>query len=100
MAKRPPIRRFSESGGGIRPLELADADLAVEHSTVDLLALSDAIDLLAAEDAGAAGLAKVRIFAGLSVDEAGKVLGIPHTNAYRQWTYAQAWLRAKLRGSE
>jgi RNA polymerase sigma factor (TIGR02999 family) len=90
-------KRADKRGGGIRPFELADADLAVEDSTVDLLALSDAIDLLAREDPVAAGLAKVRIFAGLSVDEAGTALGIPHTSAYRQWTYAQAWLRAKLR---
>jgi len=90
-------KQAQKRGGGVRPLELADADLAVEHSTVALLALSEAIDLLAAEDPGAAGLAKLRIFAGLSVDEASKALGIPHTNAYRQWTYAQAWLRAKLR---
>jgi RNA polymerase sigma factor (TIGR02999 family) len=89
-------KRAYKRGGGIRPLELADADLAVEDSTVDLLALSDAIDLLAAEDPVAADLAKLRIFAGLSVDEAGTALGIPHTSAYRQWTYAQAWLRAKL----
>lgn len=89
-------KRARKRGGGIRPLELADADLAVEDSTVDLLVLSDAIDLLAAEDPVAAGLAKVCIFAGLSVDEAGTALGIPHTSAYRQWTYAQAWLRAKL----
>ena len=43
---------------------------------------------------------KVRIFAGLSVDEAGAALGMPHTTAYRQWIYAQAWLRAKLRDAE
>ncbi len=93
-------KRAQKRGGGVRPLELADADLAVENSTVDLLALSDAIELLAAEDPVAADLAKVRIFAGLSVDEAGMALGIPHTSAYRQWTYAQAWLRAKLRDVE
>jgi len=90
-------KQAHKRGGGIRPVELADADLAVENSTIDLLALSDAIDLLTVEDPVAARLAKIRIFAGLSVDEAGNALGIPHTSAYRQWTYAQAWLRAKLR---
>ncbi len=55
---------------------------------------------LAAEDPAAAALAKVRIFAGLSVDEAGVALGMPHTTAYRQWIYAQAWLRARLRDAE
>ena len=51
---------------------------------------------LRSEDPTAASLAKLRIFAGLSIDEAGAALGLPHTSAYRQWSYAQAWLRVKL----
>ena len=93
-------KRAQKRGGGVGTLELADADLAVENPTIDMLALSDALDLLAAEDPVAAALAKIRIFAGLSVDEAGATLGLPHTTAYRNWTYAQAWLRAKLRDAE
>jgi RNA polymerase sigma factor (TIGR02999 family) len=93
-------KRAQKRGGGIRPLELLDEGLSAEDSPVDILALDDAIDLLAREDPAAAALAKLRIFAGLSVDEAGAALGVPHTTAYRQWTYAQAWLRAKLRDAE
>jgi RNA polymerase sigma factor (TIGR02999 family) len=55
-------KRAQKRGGGIGPLELADADLAAGNSTFDILALSDALDLLAAEDPIAAALAKVRIF--------------------------------------
>ena len=84
----------------MRPLELSDDELVAGDLPVDILALNDALDLLASEDPAAAALAKVRIFAGLSVDEAGAALGLPHTSAYRQWTYAQAWLRAKLRDTE
>ena len=83
-------------GGDRRRVEFADADLAVNYPNVDMLALNDAIELLAAEDATAADLAKLRIFAGFSLDEAAQALGMPHTSAYRQWTYAQAWLRAAL----
>ncbi len=93
-------KRAQKPGCGVRPLALTDADVASTDSPVDLLALSDTIDLLAAEDSTAAALAKLRIFAGLSVDEAGTALGIPHTTAYRQRTYAQAWLQAKLRDCE
>ena len=93
-------KRAQKRGGGIHPRELEDADLAVDNSGIDILALSEAIDLLAAEDPVAAGLAKLRIFAGLSVDEAGAATGLPHASAYRHWTYAQAWLRSKLRDSE
>jgi len=84
-------------GGGMDRWELADADLANDSASFDVLALSDALELLAVEDPTAASLAKLRVFAGLSVDEAGTALGLPHTSAYREWTYAQAWLRTKLR---
>jgi RNA polymerase sigma factor (TIGR02999 family) len=90
-------KRAEKHGGEMHRWELNDADLAVESQNLDILCLSDAIDLLAAEDPTAADLAKLRIFAGLSVDAAGAALRLPHTTAYRQWTYAQAWLRAKLR---
>ena len=82
------------------PSRMVTPEEAKKISPLIILALSDALDLLAAEDPIAASLAKIRIFAGLSVDEAGTALGLPHTSAYRQWTYAQAWLQAKLRDAE
>jgi RNA polymerase sigma factor (TIGR02999 family) len=90
-------KQSRKRGGRMDRRELADTDLAVDTDPLDILALGEAIDLLAAEDPTAASLAKLRVFAGLSVDEAGSALGLPHTSAYREWTYAQAWLRAKLR---
>jgi DNA-directed RNA polymerase specialized sigma24 family protein len=90
-------RKQSQKHGGDRErVMLADADLGVRDGNFDILALNDAIERLAADDPPAARLAELRIFAGLSVDEAAQALGVPHTSAYRQWTYAQAWLRAAL----
>ena len=51
---------------------------------------------LAADDPEAAGVAKLRLFAGLSVEEAARALATSRANAYRQWTYARAWLHARL----
>ena len=62
----------------------------------DLLALDEAIEALAIHDATAAQLAKLRCFAGLSVEEAAEALGLSRTNAYRQWTYAKAWLFSRV----
>ena len=90
-------KQARKRGGGMDRWELADANLAADSDPLDILALNEALDLLAAEEPTAACLAKLRVFAGLSVDEAGRALGLPHTSAYREWTYAQAWLRAKLR---
>ena len=36
------------------------------------------------------------IFAGLTVDEAADALGISRATANRHWTYARAWLRARI----
>jgi RNA polymerase sigma factor (TIGR02999 family) len=47
-------------------------------------------------DAPAADMAKLRIFGGLSVEEAGEALGMPRASAFRVWTYARAWLTAAL----
>jgi hypothetical protein len=41
-------------------------------------------------------LAKLRIFSGLSVEEAGEALEMPRASAFRTWTYACAWLTAAL----
>jgi RNA polymerase sigma factor (TIGR02999 family) len=47
-------------------------------------------------DFAAAELAKLRIFGGLSVEEASEALGMPRATAFRVWTYARAWLTAAL----
>jgi hypothetical protein len=47
-------------------------------------------------DAAAAELAKLRIFGGLSIEEASEALGMPRVTAFRSWTYARAWLTSAL----
>ena len=61
-----------------------------------LLAVDDALDRLGAESAEAAELVKLRVFAGLTVDEAAEALNISRTTAFRHWTYARAWLRTEF----
>ena len=58
--------------------------------------LSDTLTRFEAIDASAAALAKLRVFSGLSVEQAGEFLGIPRASAFRMWTYARAWLTAAL----
>ena len=61
-----------------------------------LLALDEALVSLAKQDAAAAELVKLRLFAGLSIEEAAAAMGLSRASAYRHWTYARAWLRAEL----
>ena len=62
----------------------------------DLLAVDEALTKLAAEDAQAAALVKLCYYAGLSVEDAGTALGLSRATAYREWTYAKAWLASAL----
>jgi RNA polymerase sigma factor (TIGR02999 family) len=90
-------KRSTKHGGGHQRVAIQDGDLPRgDANELDILAVNEAIDLLDQQDCVAAQIAKLRIFGGLSVDEAGQALGVPHTTAYRQWTYAEAWLRSRL----
>jgi RNA polymerase sigma factor (TIGR02999 family) len=83
-------------GGDRKQVDLAEVALAGRVTPHQLLELDDALAKLAEQDPAAAELIKLRLFAGLSVEQAGKALGLTRTTAYRQWTYARAWLRAQM----
>ena len=88
-------KQSPKSGGGRRKFCLEEADLAMSAESEKVLAIDDALERLAAEDAKAAELVKLRVFAGLTVNEAALILDISRTTAFRHWTYARAWLRAE-----
>src|SRR5262249_43178652 len=62
----------------------------------DLLDLDEALDRLALVDARGAELVKLRLYAGLSLDEAAAALGVVRRTAARDWAFARAWLFRQL----
>jgi RNA polymerase sigma factor (TIGR02999 family) len=66
----------------------------------DILALDEALTKLAQSHPQNAELVKLRYFAGFTIPEAAKALGISTTTADRHWTYARAWLFRELTASE
>ncbi len=79
-------------GGGHQRVELDDADVAIEGSSTDIIALDEALAKLAEEDPIKADLVKLRYFAGLTIEQAAKILEISRATAERYWSYARAWL--------
>jgi RNA polymerase sigma factor (sigma-70 family) len=77
-------------------VDLAYAAPIANASAEQLVALDDALCQLGKADAIAAEVFKLRYFAGLSVEQAGEALGISRATAYRQWTFARAWLQSQL----
>ena len=82
--------------GGHQLIPLSDVPARADNDPHLLLSLDDALARLAAEDPTAAEVAKVHLFAGLPIDEIAMALGVSRATAYRNWTYARAWLQDAL----
>ena len=91
-------KQAEKHGGGLQRVDLDRAEAVAAAPPEDLLALDDILERLTSHDATAAQLVKLHYFAGLSVEEAGEVLGLSRTGAYRLWTFVRAWLRCQLSG--
>jgi RNA polymerase sigma factor (TIGR02999 family) len=85
-----------KGGGGLQRRELEDVEATFNTPPEDLLALDDALTKLQRENQPAADLAKLRLFGGLTADEAADSLGISRRSGFRLWTYARAFLQADL----
>ena len=57
-----------------------------------LLVLNEALEKLETAYPEAAGLVKLRFFAGMTNAEACLVLNVSERTAKRHWTFARAWL--------
>ncbi len=79
-------------GGDQQRIDLEDAEFAIEEPSEDIIALGEALEKLASEDPTKADLVKLRYFAGLTIEQAAKMLGISTATADRYWSYARAWL--------
>jgi len=61
-----------------------------------LIDLDEALDRLKMEEPEVAQLVQLRLYAGLSIREAAKALGIPRTTAQDHWRFARSWLTLAL----
>jgi RNA polymerase sigma factor (TIGR02999 family) len=91
-------KRAEKRGRGDRRVDLEQAGAVASAPPDELLALDEALDHLARHDALSGQLVKLHYFAGLSVEQAGEVLGLSRATAYRQMTFARAWLRCQMSG--
>ena len=89
----------SKHGGGLIRHDLAAAEQIAEPEVhEDLLALDEALTKFTSVDPQAAQLVQLRYFAGLSIPEAAKVLGVSPRTADRLWAFARAWLLREVGG--
>jgi RNA polymerase sigma factor (TIGR02999 family) len=91
-------KRAEIHGGGRVRVELSEGDWLSRATPDEVVAIDESLSRLAADDAASAEIVKLRLFAGMSVEEAAVSLGISRASAYRHWTYARAWLLAERLG--
>ena len=83
-------------GGGMRRVELDPAELTVDQPPDELIALDEALAKLAETHPEKAQLVKLRYYAGLTIEEAARALGIATSTADRHWAFARAWLYRQM----
>ena len=87
-------------GGQYNRITLNESLVSKDKTTSpdDLLALNEAMEKFEGEDKIKAELVKLRFFAGLTGEQAAKILGISQATAERYWAYARSWLRIEVTG--
>jgi RNA polymerase sigma factor (TIGR02999 family) len=86
-------------GGKDRPLPLdttRDLPLLTDAEVEEVLAIDLALERLAHVNERALRVVECRIFAGLTLDETARALGISVKSVQRTWTTALAWLRKEI----
>jgi RNA polymerase sigma factor (TIGR02999 family) len=97
LIDRARDRKRLKRGGGRRRQELdLESLLEADAPADDLIDLDEAIDRLSGIDSQAAALVKLRLFAGLTVEQAAAALGVGRRTAERDWTFARTWLFGQL----
>jgi len=83
-------------GGSLQRVDLESAEMVFSADPAEIVDLDDALSRLATEEPQAAEVVKLRLFAGLSIEQAAQLLGISRSAAFDHWAYARAWLTWEL----
>lgn len=89
-------RKAAKRGGGAYNLTLENALAVADRRSVDLVALDDALNELAKLDPLQSRIVELRFFAGLSIEDTARVLGISPATVKRHWTTAKIWLQNEI----
>lgn len=94
-------RRLAEKRGGGRRRETLDETMRIAESrALEILSVHEALHRLAETDERSARTVELRFFAGLSEEEAGRVLGVSQRTVRRDWRRARAFLNRALQSPD
>jgi RNA polymerase sigma factor (TIGR02999 family) len=97
LIDRARARKRLKRGGDRRRQDLDLESLLEDDAPADdLIDLDDAIVRLKETDEQAAALVTLRLFAGLTMEQAALALGLSRRTAERDWAFARTWLFGQL----
>jgi RNA polymerase sigma factor (TIGR02999 family) len=99
LVDRARARRMEKRSGRWARVTLDEAAAVTRATQVDVIDLDAALTRLAGFDARKSQIAELRFFGGLSLEEAGEVLGVSVATVERDWQAARAWLFKTLSGA-
>ena len=85
-------RAALKRGGNRRRMAISLADLVQDQDADVFLAVDDALLRLEEMEPRSGSIARLRLFAGLSVAETAEALGLPLRTVERDWGFARVWL--------
>jgi RNA polymerase sigma factor (TIGR02999 family) len=89
-------RLAARHGGCEQRFTLDDAMISPKTECADLVALDDALTRLARIDTRQSQVVELRFFAGLTVKQTAKILGLSEKTVERDWMVARAWLHGQI----
>ena len=95
-------KKSLKAGGEFDRVQLSQVVHEVRSKTrdVDVIEVDEALEKLAAIEPRKAELVRLRFFAGLTLAEAARALGVSGSTADNDWAYAKAWLRVEMAESD
>lgn len=86
--------------GGAAEREPLDSALLVgEDSAIDLVALDEALESLGKMDPQKMKVVELRFFAGLTMADIARALGVSESTVARDWQFARVWLHRAMDGA-
>jgi len=90
-------------GRSFTRISLDEAAVFSREKPRELIAVDELLDRLASLDPEGSRVVELRFFAGLSLEETAKVMGLSTAKVRREWSVAKAWFKremGKLNGTE
>jgi RNA polymerase sigma factor (TIGR02999 family) len=89
-------KKRHKRGGTFVRLPASVLDMVRDRDPEQIIQVDDAMRRLEDQDAELGQIVRLRVFAGLSLDQTAEVLAIPKRTLDRRWLFAKAWLRIEL----